>query len=94
MQGIRIAVTDGAAHAVDSSELAFKLACLYAFRDAYNKAKPVILEPIMNVEVFAPPPPSPSPHPLSPIFGRCLSCGTDGLHPSPFLREISWLHIL
>lgn len=56
-QGIRIAVTDGAAHAVDSSELAFKLACLYAFRDAYNKAKPVILEPIMNVEVSPPPPP-------------------------------------
>ncbi len=51
LQGIRIAVTDGAAHAVDSSELAFKLACLYAFRDAYSKAKPVILEPIMNVEV-------------------------------------------
>ncbi|KAK9843313.1 hypothetical protein WJX74_010202 [Apatococcus lobatus] len=54
VEGIRIAVTDGAAHAVDSSELAFKLACLYAFRDAYSKAKPVILEPIMNVEIRAP----------------------------------------
>ena len=33
-QGIRIALTDGAAHAVDSSEMAFKLACQYAFRCA------------------------------------------------------------
>ena len=46
-----MALTDGAAHAVDSSELAFKLACQYAFRDAYNKASPTVLEPIMAVEV-------------------------------------------
>ncbi len=51
MEGLRVALTDGAAHAVDSSELAFKLACQYAFRDAYNKASPTVLEPIMAVEV-------------------------------------------
>jgi len=46
-----VALTDGAAHAVDSSELAFKLACQYAFKDAYAKASPTVLEPIMAVEV-------------------------------------------
>ena len=46
-----MALTDGAAHAVDSSELAFKLACVYAFREAYKQASPVIMEPIMAVEV-------------------------------------------
>lgn len=45
---------DGAYHAVDSSELAFRVAALGAFREAYNKARPVILEPIMAVEVVAP----------------------------------------
>ncbi|XP_074310778.1 elongation factor G-1, mitochondrial-like [Silene latifolia] len=51
---IRICLTDGAAHAVDSSELAFKLASIYAFRQCYTKAKPVVLEPIMLVEVKVP----------------------------------------
>lgn len=50
-QGITVALEDGAAHAVDSSELAFKLAAQYAFRSAFVKANPVILEPIMNVQV-------------------------------------------
>ncbi|KAN0137586.1 P-loop containing nucleoside triphosphate hydrolase protein [Lactarius tabidus] len=45
---------DGAFHAVDSSELAFRLAAIGAFREAYLKTKPVILEPIMTVEVVAP----------------------------------------
>ena len=53
VEGVRVALTDGAAHTVDSSELAFKLACQYAFRDAYNKAAPTVLEPIMSVEVTA-----------------------------------------
>lgn len=53
VEGVRVALTDGAAHAVDSSELAFKLACQYAFRDAYSKASPTVLEPIMAVEVMA-----------------------------------------
>ena len=50
-QNIKVALTDGAAHAVDSSEMAFKLACMYAFKAAYARASPVILEPIMTVEV-------------------------------------------
>ncbi|KAA6422310.1 MAG: elongation factor mitochondrial-like [Trebouxia sp. A1-2] len=54
VEGLRVALTDGAAHAVDSSELAFKLACQYAFRDAYNKASPTVLEPIMAVEIRVP----------------------------------------
>ena len=45
---------DGAHHAVDSSELAFRLAAIGAFREAYRAANPVILEPIMKVEVVAP----------------------------------------
>jgi elongation factor G len=45
---------DGAFHAVDSSELAFRLATIGAFREIYRNAKPVILEPIMNIEVVAP----------------------------------------
>lgn len=45
---------DGGFHVVDSSELAFKLCAIGAFRDVYKNTKPVILEPIMNVEVVAP----------------------------------------
>jgi elongation factor G len=50
----RFVIVDGLAHAVDSSELAFKLASLYAFREAFLKASPIILEPIMNVSISAP----------------------------------------
>jgi elongation factor G len=52
--GVRIVINDGAAHAVDSSEQAFKTASIMAFREAYEKARPVVLEPIMKVEVSAP----------------------------------------
>jgi len=52
--GVRAAVTDGAAHAVDSSEMAFKTAALMGFREAYEKAGPTILEPIMRVEIDVP----------------------------------------
>jgi elongation factor G len=52
--GVRIVVNDGQAHAVDSSEQAFKTASIMGFREGYEKAKPVILEPIMKVEVQAP----------------------------------------
>jgi len=52
--GIRCLINDGLHHAVDSSEQAFKTAALMGFREGYEAAKPVILEPIMNVEVSAP----------------------------------------
>ena len=47
-------VTDSALHTVDSSDLDFRFAAIGAFREEYLKAKPVILEPIMRVEVVAP----------------------------------------
>ncbi|HLV60466.1 MAG TPA: elongation factor G [Fredinandcohnia sp.] len=50
----RVVINDGAAHSVDSSELAFKIASIQAFREAYAKAAPQILEPIMKVEVQTP----------------------------------------
>ncbi|KAJ3488589.1 hypothetical protein NLI96_g2718 [Meripilus lineatus] len=52
--GCRLVLKDGAFHAVDSSELAFRLAVIGAYREAYSKTRPVILEPIMTVEVVAP----------------------------------------
>jgi elongation factor G len=52
--GVRVTLNDGASHAVDSSEQAFKTAALMGFREAYAQAKPTILEPIMKVEVEAP----------------------------------------
>lgn len=54
VSGCRFILEDGAYHAVDSSELAFRTAALGAFREAYKKARPVILEPVMSVEVVAP----------------------------------------
>lgn len=52
--GVRAVINDGATHAVDSSEQAFKTAALMAFREAYEKARPIILEPIMKLEVSTP----------------------------------------
>ena len=52
--GVRLVLNDGAHHAVDSSELAFRLAIIGAFREAFVEAGPIILEPIMTVEVVAP----------------------------------------
>ncbi len=52
--GVRCVVNDGASHAVDSSEMAFKIAAIQAFREGYAKAKPTILEPVMKVEVQTP----------------------------------------
>jgi elongation factor G len=52
--GLRAVIDDGLHHPVDSSEMAFKTAALMGFREAYEKAKPTILEPIMKVEVEAP----------------------------------------
>ncbi len=54
VQGIKVVITDGKSHSVDSSERAFHYAAIGAFRQAYTKAKPVILQPIMKVSVEAP----------------------------------------
>ncbi|MDR2748011.1 MAG: elongation factor G, partial [Treponema sp.] len=51
---IRCTINDGQSHPVDSSDIAFQLAAIGAFREAYNKAKPCILEPIMKVSVEGP----------------------------------------
>jgi len=51
---IRCVINDGASHPVDSSDIAFQLAAIGAFREAYEKAKPVILEPIMKVSAEGP----------------------------------------
>jgi elongation factor G len=51
---VRIELYDGSYHDVDSSEMAFKIAGSMAFQDAARKAKPVLLEPIMRVEVVVP----------------------------------------
>jgi elongation factor G len=52
--GVKCTINDGQSHPVDSSELAFRTAALMGFREAYNKAKPTILEPMMLVEVQFP----------------------------------------
>jgi elongation factor G len=52
--GIRAVVNDGDYHDVDSSEQAFKTAAIMAFREGYESAKPVVMEPVMKVEVRAP----------------------------------------
>src|ERR687885_1818080 len=54
VQGVRVRLVDGTYHSVDSSEIAFKIAGSLAFKSAYEKADPVLLEPIMEVEVTTP----------------------------------------
>ena len=54
MVDFRATVFDGSFHAVDSNELSFKMAGSLAFKDAMTRARPTILEPIMQVEVYAP----------------------------------------
>ena len=54
VEDIKVTLTDGAYHDVDSSELAFKLAGAQAFKEAARKASPAILEPMMAVEVTTP----------------------------------------
>ena len=54
VSGIEVDLYDGSFHDVDSSEVAFKIAGSMAFQDAYKKAKPVLLEPVMAVEVVTP----------------------------------------
>ena len=52
--GIRVVINDGSFHAVDSSDVAFQLAAIGAFKAGYSKANPVIMEPIMKVAVEGP----------------------------------------
>ena len=52
--GVRVVINDGAFHPVDSSDMAFQTAALSAFKEAFAKAKPAILEPIMKVEIEGP----------------------------------------
>ena len=54
MTGVRVVMTDGQSHAVDSSDIAFQLAMQYGLREAVAQSKAQILEPIMKLEVVAP----------------------------------------
>jgi len=51
---VRVTLTDGSYHEVDSSEMAFKIAGSMAFKNAARKAKPALLEPIFDIEVVTP----------------------------------------
>ena len=51
---VKVTLTDGSYHEVDSSELAFKLAASIAFKRGCEKASPVLLEPMMDVEIVTP----------------------------------------
>lgn len=52
--GIKCGINDGSAHQVDSSDIAFQLAAIGGFKEAYHKAKPIVLEPIMKVGIEGP----------------------------------------
>ena len=54
MVDFRATVFDGSYHAVDSSEMSFKMAASLAFKDGMSRARPTLLEPVMDVEVYAP----------------------------------------
>ncbi|MGB4430996.1 MAG: elongation factor G [Limnochordia bacterium] len=54
VEGVRVSLYDGSYHPVDSSEMAFKIAASLAFRKGFMDANPVLLEPIMNVEITVP----------------------------------------
>ena len=54
IQGVRVKLVDGSYHTVDSSEMAFKVAGSMAFKSAYEKAQPILLEPIMQLDVTVP----------------------------------------
>src|SRR2546428_12936970 len=64
MVDVAVVLVDGSYHEVDSSEMAFKIAGSMAFKEACNKAQPVLLEPIMRVEVVVPE------EYMAPVFGN------------------------
>ena len=51
---VDVVLTDGSFHPVDSNDIAFKIAASLAFKDAYKKAQPILLEPIMRIEITCP----------------------------------------
>ena len=51
---IKVEIFDGSFHEVDSNEMAFKMAGIFALKDAFKRAKPIVLEPIMKVELLTP----------------------------------------
>ena len=54
MTDLKVTLVDGSYHEVDSNEMAFKMAAIFAFKEAVGKGAPVMLEPIMKVEVLVP----------------------------------------
>ena len=50
----KVTLTDGQFHAVDSNEMSFKMAGRLALKDAMDRARPTLLEPVMDVEIYAP----------------------------------------
>ncbi|HDS11515.1 MAG TPA: elongation factor G, partial [Candidatus Wirthbacteria bacterium] len=54
IEGVKVRLFDGSFHDVDSSEIAFQIAASMAFKEAFKKCKPFLLEPVMKVEVVAP----------------------------------------
>ncbi len=54
MTGVRVTLTDGSYHEVDSSDIAFKIAASQAFKKGFLEARPILLEPIYNIEVKVP----------------------------------------
>ncbi len=54
MANVKVTVLDGAYHEVDSSEMAFKICASICFKEAARKARPVLLEPVMKIEVVVP----------------------------------------
>jgi len=51
---VKVIVYDGKTHPVDSKDIAFQIAASHAFRESFEKANPILLEPIMNVELTVP----------------------------------------
>lgn len=54
MTDMKVTLLDGSSHEVDSSDMAFRMAAIFAFREGVPRGKPVLLEPIMKVEIVAP----------------------------------------
>jgi elongation factor G len=84
MNGVSVALTYGSAHEVDSSEMAFKIAGSIGFKEAVRRAKPVLLEPVMRVEVVVPE------ESMGPVVGDLTSrrAHVEGMEPRGSTRII------